>query len=229
MDLPMKKIAQLVIPILFPLMLLLVWLGILLSPVFIQLEYRRPGFPPDPFGFSTEERIHWADVSRIFLLSGERPEYYSQFTLRDGSPLYNEREIQHMVDVQKLVAKAMLLLAICGPIFLAAAIYLLAKDRSALRKSLSIAASITLLLLLATAVGAALVWDWIFVTFHHVFFTGDTWLFPYSDSLIRLFPVEFWQDTVVTAVAGILLTSLLIWLAACLPDWLRRRGNTGHA
>jgi integral membrane protein (TIGR01906 family) len=33
-----------------------------------------------------------------------------------------------------------------------------------------------------------------FTLFHQVFFTGDSWLFYYSDTLIRLFPIRFWQD-----------------------------------
>jgi uncharacterized membrane protein len=33
-----------------------------------------------------------------------------------------------------------------------------------------------------------------FTDFHHLFFTGDSWLFLYSDTLIRLFPIRFWQD-----------------------------------
>ncbi len=33
-----------------------------------------------------------------------------------------------------------------------------------------------------------------FTLFHHLFFSGDSWLFLYSDTLIRLFPMRFWQD-----------------------------------
>ncbi len=222
----MKRITRILLPILFPIVLLLVWLFILLSPAFIQLEYRRPGFPPDPMGFSTEERIHWADVSRIFLLSGEGPEFFGQYSLADGAPLYNEREIQHMVDVQKLVAKAALVLAFGGPAFLAAGVYLFWKDRRALRTSLLTGASITLLLILATVLGAALAWEWIFVTFHRIFFAGNTWLFPYTDTLIRLFPVEFWQDVVTALVGGIAITALVVWCAAWLVGRIQPRGNS---
>ena len=34
-----------------------------------------------------------------------------------------------------------------------------------------------------------------FEGFHSLFFEGDSWLFQYSDTLIRLFPLRFWQDT----------------------------------
>ncbi len=48
---------------------------------------------------------------------------------------------------------------------------------------------------------------WAFFSgFHALFFEGDSWLFAYSDTLIRLFPLRFWQDTflfaTLIAVAG---------------------------
>ena len=33
-----------------------------------------------------------------------------------------------------------------------------------------------------------------FTAFHHLLFEGDTWLFSPYDTLIQLFPVEFWMD-----------------------------------
>jgi integral membrane protein (TIGR01906 family) len=33
-----------------------------------------------------------------------------------------------------------------------------------------------------------------FTGFHRIFFEGDSWLFLFSDTLIRLFPIRFWQD-----------------------------------
>jgi integral membrane protein (TIGR01906 family) len=43
--------------------------------------------------------------------------------------------------------------------------------------------------------GFAAVSFWQFFTvFHELFFSGGSWLFLYSDTLIRLFPLPFWQD-----------------------------------
>jgi integral membrane protein (TIGR01906 family) len=205
----MKRLSQILVPILFPIVLTLLWLSILLSPLFIQLEYRRPGFPPDPYGFTTEERIHWADVSRIYLLSAEGPQYFAAFSLPGGQSLYNEREATHMADVQNLVGKAMLLFAVCGPVFLVCGGYLFWKDRLLLRSALRNGIAVTFGVAAAVVATGLLAWDWLFVTFHHLFFTGDTWLFPMDNTLIRLFPVEFWQDIVITAVGGILVTCAL--------------------
>jgi integral membrane protein (TIGR01906 family) len=45
-----------------------------------------------------------------------------------------------------------------------------------------------------------------FEGFHAIFFEGDSWLFLFSDTLIRLFPIRFWQDAflfaALIAVAG---------------------------
>jgi integral membrane protein (TIGR01906 family) len=61
----------------------------------------------------------------------------------------------------------------------------------------------------ATLVAVALNFDALFTDFHHLFFTGDTWLFYYSDTLIRLFPLRFWSDAFIftgalTALDGLI-------------------------
>ncbi|NDJ62146.1 MAG: DUF1461 domain-containing protein, partial [Chloroflexi bacterium] len=37
-------------------------------------------------------------------------------------------------------------------------------------------------------------WDYFFTLFHNLFFESGTWQFLYSDTLIRLFPEQFWFD-----------------------------------
>ena len=39
----------------------------------------------------------------------------------------------------------------------------------------------------------------VFTLFHRVFFEGNTWIFLFSDTLIRLFPIRFWQDAFIFA------------------------------
>ena len=50
---------------------------------------------------------------------------------------------------------------------------------------------------LVVVIGIAIdpnVFDVFFTQFHHLFFKGDSWLFLFSDTLIRLFPIRFWED-----------------------------------
>ena len=61
-------------------------------------------------------------------------------------------------------------------------------------KSISRGGWLTVGLIVAVLVYLALNFNSLFVNFHKVFFEGDTWLFLYSDSLIRLFPERFWRD-----------------------------------
>jgi integral membrane protein (TIGR01906 family) len=46
----------------------------------------------------------------------------------------------------------------------------------------------------AIAIFAVISFWQFFTVFHELFFTGDSWQFLYSDTLIRLFPMRFWQD-----------------------------------
>ena len=52
----------------------------------------------------------------------------------------------------------------------------------------------------------------IFTGFHRIFFEGDTWLFLFSDTLIRLFPLQFWQDAFIAVGVFTLLGGLGLWL-----------------
>ena len=51
----------------------------------------------------------------------------------------------------------------------------------------------------------------LFTGFHLLFFEGDTWLFNFSDTLIRLFPMRFWQD-------GFIMMGLVTILGAVAAD-----------
>jgi integral membrane protein (TIGR01906 family) len=51
----------------------------------------------------------------------------------------------------------------------------------------------------------------LFLSFHQVFFEGDSWLFLYSDTLIRLFPMRFWQDAFILVGVFSFLGGLLFW------------------
>ncbi|OGO09803.1 MAG: hypothetical protein A3K46_01320 [Chloroflexi bacterium RBG_13_60_9] len=224
----MKSIIRILLIASFPLLLFLAWVRIMLLPAFVEIEYRRPGFPADPYGFTTEERLQWANISREYLLSDAGDDFFAQYRLANGSPLYNEREVGHMVDVHVIVQKAMVIFAVLGILCLAACIYLFRTDRELLRKTLATAGIGTFGFLILVLVTVALAWDWAFVGFHKVFFTGETWLFPYSDTLIRLFPVTFWQDGFAAAVIGMLATCLLVWFCAfVLPRWIQRKRPAG--
>jgi uncharacterized membrane protein len=58
-------------------------------------------------------------------------------------------------------------------------------------------------------------WQTWFEFFHRLFFLPGSWLFSYQDTLIRLFPMQFWFDTTLTisflSFTGGLLLALIGW------------------
>jgi integral membrane protein (TIGR01906 family) len=210
----MTRLLRLLLPLLFLITALLTFVRLLLTPVFVELEYRRPGFPADPYGFTLEERLRYAEVSRTYLLTNAGPDYFAPYILASGAPLYNERELGHMADVQKLVSQALQVWAIAGVLLLICVSYLLWKDSQELWRILFSAGRFTALFIVAAGVVVFFVWDQAFVLFHRVFFQSNTWIFPTTDTLIRLFPVEFWQDIFLWAATGTALAGLLIMLVA---------------
>jgi integral membrane protein (TIGR01906 family) len=195
-----------------PLVLIGTGLRLLLLPGYLQLEYRMPHFPVDPYGFSTSDRLHWATLSWRYLVDPSEDASLAALAFADGSPVFNEREVGHMADV-KAVVRAALAAWIAGLAVLAAAgVFFrqagrLPEYRRAVRNggwlTIGLAGFIGMIVALGMVADPAIFWEF-FTVFHGLFFEGDTWLFAYSDTLIRLFPIRFWQDTFLVAALIIL-------------------------
>ena len=193
-----SKVLSWLVMLLVPPVIVLGVVRLMLTPLFIQVEYRLPNFPPDVFGFTTADRLHWADISRQYLLNHADIDFLARQRLPDGAPLYNARELRHMADVKRVVKAALRVwyaaLALCVLLGFAAYRW---KQWAAFRRGLAWGGWLTVALMLAVVALAVAAFQTLFVDFHHVFFEGDTWLFNYSDSLIRLFPERFWRDAFV--------------------------------
>lgn len=208
-----------------PVVLLLTSVRLLLTPAFVRLNYGLPGFPADPYGFTAEERLQGADVALEYLLNDQPVSFLGDLRFEDGRPVYNARELKHMEDVKVLVQQAMAVWL--GAVALGAVLSLgLAQFAGARRAWLALhqGARITLIVMVLLLAGIAASFSILFVGFHRLFFEGDTWLFLYSDTLIRLFPERFWLTAFVGIGAGtLLLAGLLLGLSA----WRVRRGEGG--
>jgi hypothetical protein len=88
------------VSLLIPIALIGLALRVLLSPLFLQIEYNLPYFPADPYGFTKEDRLKWAPYALDYLLNNEDISYLGDLEFDDGTPLYNERELSHMDDVK---------------------------------------------------------------------------------------------------------------------------------
>jgi len=190
-----EKALQILISISIPLVLILTGLRVFFTPPFAIVEYNLPGFPEDPYGFTKEERIHWANMSLKYLNNNAGINFLGDLQFPDGSSLFSERELSHMADV-KVFFKSIMNLWLGLVIFLIGIGFLAWRVRRLSRfwSAASFGGWLTLGILGLILVTVFLNFSALFTAFHRLFFTGDTWLFYFSDTLIRLFPLRLWQD-----------------------------------
>ncbi len=200
-----------IIPLAVPFFLMMTAIRLLINPFFLTIEYNMPGFPPDPFGFSKEERIHYANIAVKYLVNDAGIEFLGDLQFANGEPVYNQRELRHMEDVKDLVQLMIPVWLGLGAFLLLAGLWAwLGKWLADYWSSVSRGGWFTLGLIAMILAGVAVSFSALFTGFHRLFFEGDTWLFYYSDTLIRLFPMRFWQDAfifmgVVTLSGGLAL------------------------
>lgn len=213
---PRSKIVvnslKLYLTIVFPVLLVLVYVRLVMSPAFLYFEYTRPGFPSDSYGLTTEQRLQYAPYALDYLLNGEGIDFLGDLKFSDGSSLFNTRELRHMRDVKTVTQISFGLAAAATGLAVAAALALArrAGTRPDLYDALFRGAVLTLGLIVAIVIVAVLSWDFFFVAFHSLFFENDTWYFAYSDTLIRLFPEQFWFDAALLVGGLTGLTALIV-------------------
>lgn len=204
------------------------WLVILTMPFFLGLgtiraiiawdypAFEYPRIAPDMFGFTPEQRLELARGTLAYL---QRPEpateviYLLEELRLPGTDraLYNEAEIGHMIDVKNMADGMKRIAYAAGAIVIAGLAILLIPRQSRPYgwRTLMWAGLATVIALAAIALFILIAWPIFFVQFHELLFPPGTWTFAYSDSLIRLFPEQFWFDigvliTVTTLVLGVL-------------------------
>jgi integral membrane protein (TIGR01906 family) len=207
--------------------LVLIAVRLLIFPLFPALEYRMPGFPADPYGFTLEQRLEYSRLSVNYLTNdagisflgdlrfpeGQQAPLSSCRPPEDCTRLFNDSELGHMLDVKNTVTAAMRVLNGALVLLLGFALWAWRGNWSAAyQRGLERGGWLTAILIAAVLLFVILAFNVIFVLFHQVFFQAGTWTFPTSDTLIRLFPERFWQDTFLALVllAGGLGTALAL-------------------
>ena len=203
----MTVILSWLVALLVPLALIGLGLRVLLTPLFLQIEYNMPYFPPDEYGFTEEDRLKWAPYALEYLVNNADISYLGDLKFEDGSPLYNERELSHMEDVKRVTKGALNVWYVVLVLLLGLGVgSRLGHWEQVYRQGLmrggwlmvGLAVAIGLIVVVGIAINPDVFWNF-FVGFHSLFFEGDSWLFLFSDTLIRLFPIRFWQDAFLLA------------------------------
>lgn len=139
-------------------------------------------------------------------------------------PLFNERELAHMEDVQALVQVFLRLQWVALAVVLARAAFALAVQRSGRGVGTELLWSAGLVVALVVVIVAVSLVDfaWLWTRFHQVAFRNDLWLLdPRTDYLIMLFPQPTWFAYTIRMVGGV---AGGMALAAVLGLILRRVG-----
>ena len=194
----MKNISRILswlITFLLPLALTFLGLRLLLTHAFPEIEYRLPGFPADDFGFTLPDRLKWSEISIDYLTNTAGISFLGDLTFPDGSRLFNDRELSHMLDVKRVIGPVLWIgygdwIILIG---LGVMAYLSGWWRQYVRGIWRGGLLILGLVMLLSVFAFINFWQF-FSDFHGLFFTANSWQFLYSDTLIRLFPLRFWQD-----------------------------------
>ena len=217
------KLFCFLISLLVPAALLLGGLTRSISPAYPHQVYKF--LPADEVGLTQTERLDLALITLAYL---QHPEpaatavrfLESQRLPGTNQPLYNERELAHLVDVKQLTDRiagwSETLNWLLGLSLLALVAW--PATRFAAVKAFQRGAAFSFFLLLACFMFIPLFWPLFFFGFHHWLFPPGSWSFAGADTLIRLFPEAFWfnyaqqvfAEQVVYAVLLLLATSILV-------------------
>ncbi|WP_115788469.1 TIGR01906 family membrane protein [Arthrobacter silvisoli] len=216
------RIFQVLLAVFYPVVLLVVAIRAVTSPLFLWVEYNRPGFPGDGYGFSTDDRMTYGSYAVDYLSNWAGPRYLGDLVREDGTKLFKDSEVVHMADVKLVMLSAFGAAALMVLIGIIAMLYLRKRSTGGIRRGLFAGSIATLVVILALGTLGVLGWQQFFTEFHRIFFANGTWTFALEDTLIRLFPGQFWMDAGI-AIAGLVFLAALLTLIFTWPT-RRRRG-----
>lgn len=205
----------------FVLLLPMLIIGTSVRAVFSDRAFMLQGFRDNQVGVTTG--LDDAQLQRIadaFIAYFQAPPGQLQLQVTafgQSRPLFNEREVAHMQDVQALVQFFFRMQIVAGAVVLLRLVFGVGLDRTGVSVGREMLLSVGLMLIAIAVVGAFAVinFDAFWTLFHQIAFRNGDWQFdPERDYLIMLFPEPFWftgtlrfvsliaSQTVVVAVVG---------------------------
>ncbi|GAA1762318.1 hypothetical protein GCM10009712_08790 [Pseudarthrobacter sulfonivorans] len=216
------RIWQVLLALFYPVILLVLAVRAVTSPLFLWVEYNRPGFPGDGYGFSTDDRMTYGSYAVDYLSNWAGPRYLGDLVNRSGGSLFKDGEVSHMADVKLVILSAFAAGALLIVLSIAAIAYLRRRSTGGVRRGLFAGSIVSLAIILGLAALAVLGWQQFFTEFHRLFFASGSWTFALEDTLIRLFPGQFWIDAGIV-IAGLVFLASVVTLILTWPT-RRRRG-----
>ncbi|WP_372696903.1 TIGR01906 family membrane protein [Arthrobacter sp. JSM 101049] len=215
------RVVQTLLAIAFPFMLVIAAIRVVASPWFLWLEYHRPGFPADMYGFSPDERLTYGNYGVDYINNSAPSAYLGNLMDANGNPLFLATEVSHMADVKAVVGASYAAGAILFVLAVMVCLYLGRRYAGGMRRAFFAGSVATLVVMIVLTVLAVLNFQTFFTDFHELFFSQGNWTFHANDTLIRLYPTQFWIDAGIVIAALVLVTSL-VFLITTWPTRRRR-------
>jgi integral membrane protein (TIGR01906 family) len=212
------RVVQIGVGLALPLVLLIGNVQLLAHPRFVNYEYAKADFPADAvvpvdgYPLSKAERVLLAETALRSIAGSEGMRALQEARFQEtGEPAFNAREIRHMRDVRWLFQRARVVFWMALVALLGGGALLIWKGGHRYRLTQPLLISVIGTLSLAGALGLYILVSFgsFFTRFHHLFFSGETWLFRQDDTLIRLFPTDFWFDAALI-IAGLTVIELVL-------------------
>lgn len=209
----LSRILKSVLVVLVPILLVAGSALLLATDTYLGFEYGKASFPPDSYGFTPQQRFDLASTN-IHYVRAHLPDNALSSETLNGAPVYNEREVTHMADVQRVFQAVLSLWRGAAVLFLFLGwLFWQNKERMALSSAIRSGGLLSAGIILTIALMALFAWQTWFELFHRFFFVPGSWLFSYTDTLIRLFPIKFWFDaTLAISLFSFTGGLLLVWL-----------------
>jgi integral membrane protein (TIGR01906 family) len=217
----LARFLQVVVALFFPVIVVAAAVRAVATSSFLWLEYHRPGFPADQFGFSLDDRMTYGSYALDYVLNFAPPRYLGGLVTPEGEPLFLASEVGHMADVKGVLGLSFFIALVLFVLAVLACVYLARRYKGGIRRALFSGAVLTLVAIIALTVLAVIGWQTFFTQVHALFFADGTWTFRVDDTLIRLFPEQFWTDSAIT-IAVLVLGATLVTLVATWPTRARR-------
>ena len=98
---PLIRLLTVLIILLLPVVIIISSVRLLVTDQYLAFEYSKADFPADIFGFTSGQRFAYA-FANFRYVRDDQPLTVLADQQMTGVPVYNERELKHMQDVQNV-------------------------------------------------------------------------------------------------------------------------------
>jgi integral membrane protein (TIGR01906 family) len=215
------SVLRLLLTLAIPLLLVIGSVRVVMTRTWLFWEYTRPGLTVDSYGFNARDRLAYGPYGIDYLIERQPTKYLADIRLPAAKCLsvatdatdcaaFTEDELGHMADVQRVTSAVFMLGLGALVIGVLSALLLWRHARSTFFAALRDGGVLTLGLMATIVLLASVAWDLFFDQFHALFFSAGTWQFEFSQTLIRLYPEQFWFDAVLTIGVMVIVGALLL-------------------